>query len=113
MIWKKILNITVSTGFILILMIKIFIPVTAVFIGHFSKQIKTVILLTDQENNDEKSQDFKDSISKIKKEIDNVFLCEEGFLPIMMHTRMLYKQQDFLFKQTHFPAIPTPPPNLV
>ena len=110
---KKTLKIIVSAGFILILMIKMFIPVTAVFISHFSKQIKTVILIADQENNDEKSQDFKDSISKTKKEIDKVFVCEEAFVPLVIHIQMLYKQQDFLFKQTHFPAILTPPPDLV
>lgn len=110
---KKNFKIIVGAGFILILIVKMFIPVTAVFISHFSKQIKTVVLVADQENNDEKSQDFKDSISKTKKEIDKIFLCEEGFVPIVMRIRVLYKQQDFLFKQTHFPAILTPPPNLV
>lgn len=111
--WKKILKITVSTGFILILMVKMFIPVTAVFINHFSKQIKTVILLTDQENNDDKSDDFKDSISKTKKETDQIFAYSETFVPIVTRIQLLYKQQDSLFKQTHFPSILTPPPDFV
>ncbi|MGI4729569.1 MAG: hypothetical protein ACRYFL_12085 [Janthinobacterium lividum] len=102
----------VSTAFILIFTIKMFIPVTAVFINHFSKQIKTVILVADQENNDEKSNDFKDSISKTKKEIDKVFVCHFEFVPMVTRVQLLFKQQDYLFKQTHFPPILTPPPNL-
>lgn len=110
---NKFLKITVSAAFILILMVKMFIPVTAVFISHFSKQIKTVIILADQENNDEKSNDFKDSISKTKKEIDKIFVYPEAFVPMITRIQMLYKQQDNLFKQTHFPPILTPPPNFV
>lgn len=102
----------VSTAFILIFTIKMFIPVTAVFINHFSKQIKTVILIADQENNDEKSQDFKDSISKTKKEMDKIFVHHFEFVPMVARIRMLFKQQDYLFKQTHFPPILTPPPNV-
>jgi len=109
---QKTLKITVCTGFILILMIKMFIPVTAVFISHFSKQIKTVIIIADQENNDEKSDDFKDSISKTKKEIDKIFVYHEAFVPMTTSIQVLYKQQDCLFKQTHFPPILTPPPNV-
>ncbi len=102
----------VSAGFILILTIKMFIPVTAVFINYFSKQIKTVVLVADQENNDDKSDDFKDSISKTKKEIDKNFVHYPDFIPTINRISMLFKQQDYLFKQTHFPPILTPPPNL-
>lgn len=100
-----------SAAFILILTIKMFIPVTAVFINHFSKQIKTVVLVADQENNDDKSDDFKDSISKIKKETDKIFVCHFEFVPMVTRINVLFKQQDYLFKQTHFPPIFTPPPN--
>ncbi len=109
---KKNFKVIVGAGFILILIVKMFIPVTAVFINHFSKQIKTVILIADQENNDEKSQDFKDSISKTKKEIDKIFVHHFEFVPMVARIRMLFKQQDYLFKQTHFPPILTPPPNV-
>lgn len=109
---KKVIKLVVSTAFVLILAIKMFIPVTAVFISHFSKQIKTVILIAEQENNDEKSDDFKDSINKTKKEIDKIFVYQEEFVPMVSRVQMLFKQQDYLFKQSHFPAILTPPPNI-
>ncbi|RYY29879.1 MAG: hypothetical protein EOP41_01795 [Sphingobacteriaceae bacterium] len=92
-------------------MVKMFIPAAAVFINHFSKQIKTVVLISDQENNDEKSDDFKDSISKTKKETDKIFVHHFEFVPMITRISVLFKQQDYLFKQTHFPPILTPPPN--
>ena len=108
---NKTLKIMLCAGFVLILMIKMLIPVAAVFISHFSKQIKTTTLLADQENDDEKSADSKDAISKYKKEMDKPFVHLYEFVPVVAHINLLYKQQDALFKQTHFPAVLTPPPD--
>ncbi|RYE29829.1 MAG: hypothetical protein EOP42_13495 [Sphingobacteriaceae bacterium] len=88
------------------------IPVTAVFINHFSKQVKTTVPAADQENSDEKSDDFKDPFSKSKKEMDKIIVHQTEFVPMITRIRMLFKQQDYLFKQTHFPPILTPPPNV-
>ena len=99
------------TGFILILMVKILVPVTAVFISHFSKQVKQVVLLADQEKDDEKSFDAKDQINKVKKGMDEVFVHVYEFVPLVTSINLLYHQQEALFKQKHFPAVLTPPPN--
>jgi hypothetical protein len=100
------------TVFILILTIKIMIPVTAVFIGHFSKQIKPTVLLADQEKDDEKSSDSaKDSLNKSKKGTEEVLLHLYEFVPFVTAVNLLYHQQEALFKQTHFPPILTPPPD--
>lgn len=107
------LKIAVCTGFILVLIIKVSIPVTAVFIDHFSKQNKPTILLADQEKDDEKSFDSKDQIGKAEKEMHQVFAFYVDFAPVGTHTLLLYHQQDELFKQTHFPPILTPPPNFI
>lgn len=88
------------------------IPVAAVFISHFSKQVKTVILLADQEKDDEKSSDAKDMISKTKKGMDEAFVHVYEFVPLVTRINLLYHQQEALFKQTHFPAVLTPPPNV-
>ena len=99
------------TNFILILAIKMLIPVTAVFISHFSKQVKPVILLADQEKDDEKTSDSKDLINKTKKGMDEAFVHVYEFVPFLTCINLLYYQQEYLFKQTHFPAVLTPPPN--
>ncbi len=111
--FNKAFKITVCLGFILVLMTKVCIPVTAVFIGHFSKQNKPVILLADQEKDDEKSSDSKDDISKTKKSMDEVYVHFDAFSPVVAQVNLLYHQQEALFKQTHFPAVVTPPPDLV
>jgi len=108
---NRALKIIICASFVLILMIKMFIPVTAVFISHFSKQIKTTTLLANQENDDEKSSDSKDAMSKDKKEMDKAFVHLYSFVPLVVHINLLYHQQEALFKQTHFPAVLTPPPN--
>ncbi len=102
------------TAFILILTVKMMIPVTAVFIGHFSKQVKPAILLADQEQDDEKSSDSaKDLLIKGKKGIEETFVHPYEFVPVVTAVNLLYHQQDALFKQTHFPPILTPPPDKV
>ncbi|MGI4020148.1 MAG: hypothetical protein ACRYFA_01450 [Janthinobacterium lividum] len=88
------------------------IPVTAVFISHFSKQIKPTVLLADQEKDDEKSSDFaKDLLDKTKKGTEEVSIHLYEFIPFVIAVNLLYHQQDALFKQTHFPPILTPPPD--
>lgn len=99
------------SGFILILTIKILLPVTAVFIGHFSKQIKTAVLINDQDKDDEKPADAKD-YSKVKKGMDESFVHLYEFVPVVNAVNLLYHRQETLFKQTHFPPILTPPPDL-
>lgn len=102
------------TAFILILTVKMMIPVTAVFIGHFHKNLKPTVLLTDQENDDEKSSDFaKDLLIKAKKGTDEALIHLYEFVPFVTAVNLLYHQQDALFKQTHFPPILTPPPDKV
>jgi hypothetical protein len=95
-------------------MVKTMIPVTAVFIGHFSKNIKTNILLANQEQDDEKSSDSdKDFLIKNKKGTEEAFVHLYEFVPVVTAINLLYHQQDALFKQTHFPPILTPPPDRV
>lgn len=106
--FNKAFKILVCFCFILILMSKITVPASAVFIGHFSKQIKPAAFL-DQEKDDEKSSDSKESITK--KAADEVFVFTCRFLPVLTRVNLLYKQQTSLFKQTHFPPVLTPPPN--
>ncbi|RYY07065.1 MAG: hypothetical protein EOP43_04360 [Sphingobacteriaceae bacterium] len=90
------------------------IPVTVVFIGHFSKNIKPTVLLADQEKDDEKSSDStKDSLDKNKKGTEEAFVHFYEFVPFVTAVNLLYHQQDALFKQTHFPPILTPPPDKV
>lgn len=107
---NKVFKISVCLCFILILMIKIAVPATAVFIGHFSKQMKPAALL-DQEKDDEKSSDSKETISKAKKPADEIFVFIYEYIPVVSRLNLLYKQQINLFKQTHFPPVLTPPPN--
>lgn len=109
--FKQVLKIVICTSFVLILLIKLFIPVTAVFTGHSSKQIKAVVLMADQENDDEKLFDAKDLISKSKKRKDEGIVHVYEFVPLLTRINLLYHQQEALFKQTHFPAVLTPPPN--
>ncbi len=111
--FNKALKIAVCAGFILILMIKISMPVTAVFIGHFSKQSKPAILPADQEKDDEKSSDSKDQIGKAKKDMHQVFAFYVDFELVVTQIQLLYHQQEAMFKQMHFPPILTPPPNFV
>lgn len=87
------------------------IPVSTVFNNHFSKQVETVLLIADQEDNDEIAYNFKDSISKTRKETDKIFIRQFKFVPAATRILLLYKQQG-LFIQVHFPQIFTPPPNL-
>ncbi len=109
---EKAFKTLVCLCFILILVIKVTVPATAVFIGHFSKQIKPAAML-DQEKDDEKSPDSKELITKGKKATDEVFVLTYEYLPILNRVKLLYKQQTSLFKQTHFPPVLTPPPNAV
>lgn len=109
--FNRAFKITACLGFILILTIKMSIPAGAVFIGHFSKQIKPVISVCDQDKDDEKSADSKDDISKTKKSTDEVYVHLYQFLPVLVSVNQLYRQQETWFKQTHFPAVATPPPN--
>ena len=101
----------VCSCFVLILIIKTMVPVAAVFVNHFAKQIKTCVLVADQED-DNKTPEAKD-LSKIKKAADEVFTQLFEFVPIAAINNLLYKRQFQVYKQTHFPPILTPPPNLV
>ncbi len=106
----KAFKISVCLCFILILMVKVTVPATAVFIGHFSKQIKPTAPI-DQEKDDEKPSDSKESVIKTKKAADEAFVFTYEFFPVVTRVNLLYKQQTSLFKQTHFPPVLTPPPN--
>lgn len=108
--WNKAFKITVCFCFILILLVKVTVPASAVFIGHFSKQTKP-IAFSDQEKDDEKTSDSKETISKDKKAADEVFVFIYEYTPVLSRVNLLYKQQTNLFKQTHFPPVLTPPPN--
>ena len=108
--WNKTFKISICFCFILVLMIKTTVPATTVFIGYFSKQIKPAALL-DQEKENEKTSDSKETISKAKKAADEVFVFVYEYIPVLNRVNLLYKKQTNLFKQTHFPPVLTPPPN--
>lgn len=111
---KKTIKYICVPVFIFILMVKMMIPVNATFISPFSKQIKPITLLADQESEDEKSSDYAiDLLNKSKKIAEVTLTHLYKFAPAIIAVNLRYHQQDALFKQTHILPILTPPPDRV